>query len=141
MKTLLTKSFPNAGMLVVRVGLGTMFVLHGAPKMMGGPDTWVNLGAAMGNLGLTFAPTFWGFMAAFAEFGGAILLILGFLTRPAALLMACTMAVATFMHYTNGDNFMHVTSRPLELFFAFMAIALIGAGQWSFDNALFNKKK
>lgn len=50
------------GYLIIRVGIGTMIMLHGFPKLMGGPDTWVFLGGAMENFGITFAPMFWGFM-------------------------------------------------------------------------------
>jgi putative oxidoreductase len=140
MNQTLTKSFPGFGLLTLRLGLGVMFILHGTPKITGGPDLWVNLGGAMGNIGITFAPTFWGFMAAFAEFGGGILLVLGLLTRPAALMMAFTMMIATVMHLTSGDDFMHVASRPLELLFAFVAIALLGGGRFSLDNKLFNQR-
>lgn len=141
MKSLLAKSFPNIGLFILRVGLGSLMFLHGYPKLMGGPEGWEKLGGVMSLLGVSAMPAFWGFMAAFAESVGAGLLILGLFTRPSALMLAFTMFVATFMHHTNGDDFMRVTSRPLELMFVFLGLVFIGAGKWSFDHILFKKKK
>ena len=42
-------------------------------------------------------PVFLGYIAAYAEFFGAILLIAGLLTRLDAFLLACTMAVAVLV--------------------------------------------
>ena len=44
-----------------------------------------------GIFGIGFLPTFWGFRAAFAEFFGALAVVLGFLTRPGAILVAINM--------------------------------------------------
>ena len=77
------EKYRDEGLLILRIGLGIMFILHGLPKMMGGPEQWAGLGMAMGNLGITFAPAFWGFMAAFAELVGGICLLLGIMLRPA----------------------------------------------------------
>jgi putative oxidoreductase len=130
------KSHVSLGLLVVRVGLGVMFVIHGFPKLMGGPELWAKLGGAMGNLGITFAPTFWGFMAAVAEGVGGLFLLLGLAFRPAAALMAFTMLVAMMHHISAGDSFLHQSSRPLELMFVFLALALTGPGPISLDRVL-----
>ena len=126
--------------LILRLALGGLFILHGFPKMMAGPKLWQNLGQSMANFYLDFYPVFWGFMAAFSEFFGAILLIFGFLTPLASSLLAATMFVATSFHYFRGDSFLHSTSRPLELMFVFIALAMLGAGKFSLDQKLFAKK-
>jgi len=125
-------AYRNFGLLLVRLGLGLSFVLHGYPQMFGGPPVWEKLGGAMGTLGIDFAPTFWGFMAAFAEFGGGILMILGFCFRPAVLLMAVTMGVALNMHISRGDLF-RTYSHAMELCFVFTSLLLIGPGTLSID--------
>jgi putative oxidoreductase len=89
----------NLGLLVIRLGVGvTMVVMHGYGKLVGGPDSWARLGASMGNLGFGFAPTFWGFMAMFAEFVCSILIVLGVLFRPALIFLGFTMFVAIVFH-------------------------------------------
>ncbi len=61
------KNLLQAGLLLLRVGIGVSIFFHGLPKMTGGPETWTAIGGTMSNLGINFAPAFWGFMAAFAE--------------------------------------------------------------------------
>ena len=94
----------DAGLLFLRVGLGSMMITHGWGKLMGGPELWEKLGGAMAHLGLDFAPTFWGFAAAATETFGALFLILGVLTRVQAGLLAFTMLVAAVMHLSAGDG-------------------------------------
>jgi len=134
--------FRDAGMLVLRVGLGGMMAAaHGWPKMMGGPEAWRGLGQAIGALGVpVFAPTFWGFLAMLAELLGGLLLAVGFLYRPAALGLLGTMIVAAAMHATAGDDFGMKTSRPIELGIVFLAMLLIGPGRYAVDT-LFGGKR
>ena len=99
---------------------------------MGGPETWTAIGGTMSNLGINFAPTFWGFMAAFAETVGGILFALGLFFRPAALLLIGTMIVALVMHLSQGDDFMKY-GHSLDLLIVFVAALLTGPGKYSFD--------
>lgn len=118
------------GLLIIRVGLGVMFMLHGFPKISGGPELWEKVGGAMGNIGIHFAPVFWGFMAAMAEFGGGLCLILGFLFRPALAMMLFTMFIAAFMHYTNGDGFSGY-SHALENAIVLLGLFFAGPGKYA----------
>ncbi len=131
----------DAGILFLRIGIGLAFIFtHGWNKMFGGPEFWAKLGGSMANLGITFAPTFWGFMAAVTEFGGGILLVLGLFTRTTSAFMAFTMFVAFMMHSSKLDPWSK-TIYPMELFSVFMALLFIGAGKYSLDNLLFRKKE
>lgn len=56
-------NYKNTGLLIIRIGLGIMFMMHGYPKLLGGPDKWEAVGGAMKHTGITFFPTFWGLMA------------------------------------------------------------------------------
>lgn len=125
--------YRDAGLLVLRLGLGIMFLLHGLPKLTGGPKMWAGLGAAMGNVGIDFFPIFWGFMAAVTEGIGGLLLVLGVFYRPTCLLLCVVMIVATTKHLHAGDHFVNVASRPLELAFVFFGLAFIGPGRFSID--------
>jgi putative oxidoreductase len=135
----------DAGYLILRVGIGFMIMMHGLPKILGGPDTWAFLGQQMGNLGITFFPVFWGFMAAITEFGGGILIMLGLFHRVSALLLSFTMLVAIIYHVTNGDPMMSNEggsySNALELGIVFLALFFIGPRKWAVDNLIWKKKK
>ncbi len=140
-------------LLVVRVGLGSMFILHGEGKMFGGPEVWEKLGTSMSVVGIEFAPIFWGFMAAFAEFGGGVLLILGLLTRPACLLLFITMVIATLKHLEVDESLISAVtdlidpkttldlikeaSHAIEAACIFFALMLTGPGKISLDRKVF----
>lgn len=130
------KKYSDAALLVARLGIGASFIAHGWPKISGGTEIWTKLGGRFAAVsGLDLFPAFWGFMAAFAEFGGGIFLILGLLTRPASFLLCCTMIVAGLWHAHNGDGFSGY-SHALEMGFVFFALFFIGAGKYSVDEHL-----
>jgi len=135
----------DVGLLVLRVGIGlSILILHGYGKISGGPTLWANVGGSMGNLGIDFAPTFWGFMAAFAEFFCSILLILGVLFRPAALLLAATMFVAMNVHLNLPPESPAAgwgrASHALDLMIVYVALFLTGPGRYAFSLILKARK-
>jgi putative oxidoreductase len=132
--------FRDLGLLILRLGIGLMFIYRGWPKIDGGAEMWKGLGSAMGNLGINFLPEFWGLMSAVTEFGGGALFALGLFFRPVALLMAINMAVATVFHFHNGDNLM-TASHAIEMGVVFISVFLIGPGKLSIDEIFFSKKK
>ena len=126
--------YRDAGLLIMRIGLGVIFMIHGLPKLAGGPKLWHAIGDAMGNLGVHVFPTFWGFMAAATEGIGGLLLILGAFYRPTALLLAFTMTVATLQlsHDAKTRSF-GTYAHPLTMAVVFLGLAFIGPGRVSID--------
>lgn len=124
----------HIGLLILRVGIGILFLTHGYSKIAGGPGTWEKVGKATQYIGIEFLPTFFGFMAALAEFGGSILLILGLFTRYAAAFMLITMLVAITKHMANNEGF------ELAMIYGiyFFSVVLIGAGRYSIDRYFLN---
>ncbi|WP_035560420.1 DoxX family protein [Hymenobacter sp. IS2118] len=131
--------FHDLGLLLLRVGLGVMFMVHGFPKLAGGPEAWASLGGVMGSVGLGFAPTFWGFLAALAEFGGGLLLAVGLWFRLACFGLLVTMIMATVMHLSKGDGFGGY-AHALESAFVFLGLLLAGPGRYSLDERLFGSR-
>lgn len=124
--------YRNLGFLVLRAFFGLYMAFgHGLGKITGGPAKWAELGGVMGIFGLGFAPTFWGFLAAVAEFVGALLIAVGFLTRPAALLLTGNMAVAATAHLTGAID----GGAEMALLYAVVFLSLIftGPGSYSID--------
>lgn len=119
----------DIGLLIIRVGIGAMFIYHGFPKISGGYAQWQGLGKTMALFGITFFPAFWGFMSAFAEFFGGISLILGLFVRPFATLLIINMAVASYMHLSKGDG-LFVASHAIEMAFVFAGLLFLGPGRF-----------
>ncbi len=128
----------DVGLLILRVGIGLMFVFHGWPKISGGVETWNKLGLAMQHLGIGFAPVFWGFMAAAAEFFGGMLIAAGLLTRLAAMALTFNMLVAVVLKFSTGAG-LSGASQALETGFVFLSLIFIGPGRYSVDNLFQNK--
>lgn len=120
----------DAGLLVLRVFAGLAMAFgHGLAKVK--DPSGIIKGA--GGLGFP-APTFFGWMAAVSEFLGGILLALGLFTRPAAFLVACTMATAAFMAHAK-DPFARKEMALLYLAIAVMFM-LTGSGRFGLDAPL-----
>lgn len=125
-------NYKNTGLLIFRIGLGIMMITHGLPKLMGGPDFWEKVGGAMNNIGINFYPVFWGLMAALTETFGGFLLVLGLAFRPACILLAFTMCMASINHFASGDG-LGGASHAMELGFVFLGLIFIGPGRYSID--------
>jgi putative oxidoreductase len=118
----------DLGLLVLRLGMGGMFIGHGWPKLAGGAAKWKKVGAAMGELGIDLWPTMWGFLAAMSETLGGMLFAIGFLFRPATALLLATMVVAATQHLG--------ASHAIEAGIVFAAMLLVGPGRFALDEKL-----
>lgn len=130
----------DKGLLLLRIGIGIMFIFHGFPKLTAGPEVWTRLGGALSAMGINVAPAFMGLMAALAETAGGALLILGLFTRPACFFLLCTMVVAALMHILNGDPFAKY-SHAVESAVLFFSLLFIGPGRFSLDQKLSEQNK
>jgi len=126
--------YRDLGLLFLRVGIGTMMVLHGWPKLAGGIHHWEKLGKATRSIGITFFPGFWGFSSAMVETIGGVLLVLGFCFRPVTILMTLNFLVATLLVYKMSGQFLE-WSRPAEMLILFFSLIFIGPGKYSIDRS------
>ncbi|HEX7029265.1 MAG TPA: DoxX family protein [Gammaproteobacteria bacterium] len=92
------------GYPLIRIATGAILMPHGAQKLFG----WFG-GYGLAGTGQFFETSlgmspgyFWALVAGLIEFFGGLALVLGFLTRPAALAIAVFMGVAMSTHIANG---------------------------------------
>jgi putative oxidoreductase len=116
---------PNIGLLLLRVSLGGLFVLHGINKIQNGVEGMKGMMSAKG------LPEFMVYGAYIGEVLAPLLIILGIATRPAALTVAFTMAIAIYVAHS-GDLFelgKHGGSMiELPLLYLFGALTLVFTG-------------
>lgn len=123
----------NWGLLVLRLGLGTVFAAHGLQKvfgLFGGPGI---KGFSDFLSSLKFVPaTFWAYTAAFAELLGGLCIILGFLTRPAAAVLFILITVAAVKVHIAKGFFLAQGGFEYTLLIACVCICLmlLGAGEF-----------
>lgn len=123
--------YQNEGLLVMRVGLGLMFmIVHGWPKVLAGPEVWGQIGSSMPNFGVPLFSRAWGFLATVSQFVGGFCLIMGWLFRPAAALLAITMVVAAFGHLYAGEGWSKA-SHAIEVGVTFLGLLALGPGTYS----------
>ncbi|MGC2196307.1 MAG: DoxX family protein [Terriglobales bacterium] len=115
-------------LVVLRVTVGIVMVAHGSPKVYGHLHEFAGY---VGSLGL---PAWLGYVSAFAEFLGGILLILGLLTRLAAFAVFADMVVAIAkVHWKHGLLGAGGYEFPLSLLAIAFALIFFGAGPISLD--------
>jgi putative oxidoreductase len=120
------------GLLLLRIGAGTIFLAHG----------WTKLTHMAGTMkffaGLGF-PSWMAVLIGLLEVGGGILLIFGLFTRITGLLLAIEMVVAIAAVHWKQVPWWNVTGYELALACGVIAFALasFGAGVVSVDHAVF----
>ncbi|RWY52479.1 DoxX family protein [Mucilaginibacter gilvus] len=124
--------YKDFGLLVIRIGLGAMFIYHGYPKLIGGKEMWIGLGSSTKYVGITFLPMIWGLLAAITETVGGVLIILGLGFRPACLLLLINLIVAAATHFGKGDG-LDGAAHAIEDAVFFAGLFFIGPGKYSAD--------
>jgi putative oxidoreductase len=128
--------------LALRIPVGIVLAAHGAQKLFAwfGGYGLEGTGQWMASIGLE--PGYlMALLAGSTEFFGGLALVLGLLTRPAAIVSAFTMIVAIFsVHISHG---LFLTNNGYEyaltLLAATVALAIQGAGSYSIDNWIVSK--
>lgn len=127
----------DVAVLVLRLVLGVIFFAHGAQKVFGwygGPGLAATV-QGMGGMGI---PAPLALLAAFTELLGGLGVLVGLLTRLAALGLAVTMSVAVLKVHLSGGLFAanNGFEFPLALLAISLALVAYGAGRWSLDAVL-----
>ena len=135
--TVLSPDLNRVALAILRIGIGILFIGHGYLKIKRGIPELVWTGEQMANLGITFAPLFWGICAMMSEFGGGICLTIGLGTRIAACFMSFVMFVAIVYHVKKGDSYGYI-SFPLSQLIIFISLIIAGSGPFSLDYLLFS---
>lgn len=113
-----------AGAFMLTHGMGKLFMLMGSEPIQF-PDP-IGVGASTSL-----------FLAVFAEVVCAVLIIVGFASRFAAIPLIITMLVAGFVVHAS-DGF---SRQELPFMYAamYLVIAIAGAGKYSIDSLIYNK--
>ena len=120
--------------LLLRLTLGVLILLHGIAKLKGGP------GFVMGVVDKAGLPGFVAYGVYIGEVLAPLLLIVGFWTRIAALIVAVNMVFALYLvHVPQLFTLSQTGGWALELqgmyFMTAVAVALLGAGRFSVGGA------
>lgn len=113
----------------MRLALGAVIVAHGYHTVFGGLHHHVDFVASLG------LPRWTGYLSAFTEFLGGILILLGLFTRVAALALCIDLSVAIAkVNFHNGLIGNGGYEFPLALAAIAFALIFFGAGPIAFDH-------
>lgn len=120
----------NAGLLVLRLSVGILMLMHGIAKIQNG------VGGTMGMVEKAGIPSAIGYLVYLGEVLAPLMLIAGFRSRIAALLVAGTMAfVMIFIQPGKFGQIMPTGAWALEVqglfLFGALAIFLAGGGKYA----------
>ena len=117
---------PDAGILLVRIAVGLIFLLHGWAKIQGMEGT-IGFFASLG------FPAFLAYFVAWSEIIGGLALIVGIFVRYVGILLGVIMLVAIVkVHWQNGYKVSEGGYEfALVLMLGAFAITALGAGAYS----------
>lgn len=142
-KLIVNNLYPNDlylsySLLILRVIASVMMIInHGWNKILAGQEKWNRLGTALTDfIGIEFMSVFFGFMAAFSESIGMVMVIFGIFTRPAAFLLLFTMFVASMNHLVDGK----FPELAIMYLIVMLVLLISGPGKFSLDYKFFSQK-
>ncbi len=124
------KEANTTGFAIIRIITGLLMVYHGFEIFN---SAQMNEYASWDSIKSMPFPAFWAYLGKGAELVGGILLTIGFMTRPAAILLALTMLFICFK--IGNGKFWYDAQHPFLFALLSMIFFFTGPGKWSVDNA------
>lgn len=115
--------------LILRIGLGTMFIAHGLLKVL-----VFTLPGTVGFFESVGFPGFLAYVVTAAEIGGGVLLLAGVATRAVSLALVPVLLGALYVHFGAGWVFSNENGGweyPAFLTLAAIVQALLGSGKYA----------
>lgn len=122
------KEANSAGFAIVRIITGLLLAYHGLEIF---ETAKMQEYASWDSIKTMPFPAFWAYLGKAAELLGGVLLTIGFLTRPAALVIALTMLFICFK--IGNGKFWYEDQHPFLFFLIAMIYFFTGAGKWSIE--------
>lgn len=117
----------NLASLFLRLAVGAVFINAGWMKV-------TDMEMVVGFFGQIGFPAFLAYFVSYAELVGGLLLVAGFLTRYASVVLAVIMLVACFVLSSKGFSLANGGYEyPFVLMFASLALVTLGSGKYSLE--------
>ena len=122
-------------LLLLRCGLGLVFIYHGFPKLFGSTERIVESFQAIG------LPAYFVYVAGIIEVFGGLAMALGLFTPVVGIILLLEMGVAMWKYnFNEGIYAVREYELPLILGLASLALSATGPGMFSLDHLIFRKR-
>jgi len=129
------KKWEPLTLLLLRCGLGLVFIYHGYPKLFGNTDRFIE---SFQTLGL---PGYFVYLAGVIEVFGGLAIIFGLFTPVVGIILLLEMAVAMWKYnFNEGIYAVREYELPLILGLASLSLAATGPGALSLDHLIFGRR-
>ena len=126
---MLIPQYPDIASIILRLAIGTLFIIHGYPKL-----TTQRKGEWMKTMGMSTALVPF---AGFVEFYGGLGILIGLLTPIIAILSALWMIATTWFSITKvKKKYQGGYELDITLILLAFALAFIGGGTFSIDHLI-----
>lgn len=126
--------YRETGLLLMRLGLGVLFIVLTGPVLLSGLRGWANFGSAIRPLGVHTNYAFWGFLGTLMGCVGGSLLIFGLFFRPGVILVL----IITLVHLLgalDGVGTLRANLAAVELAIMLVGLLFVGPGKYSVDKS------
>ena len=129
----------NVGLLFLRLGVGSIFIIYGLLNHQIGPDTWPEMGYLLVPYGINISPEICGWTGALLELVGGSLLVLGIFPRLGCFLLLTVSAITLGIHLHNEEAF-SLYAGTLQSIVLFVGLMYIGPGKYTLSELLLWKR-
>lgn len=130
MRLVFLAKYREAGLLLLRISLGLVFLYLSAPVLIAGAAKWARFAAPMRHFGIHAHLQWWGFAGALAQTIGGVLLVAGLFFRIGVILILVTTVIYTIAIWRIGSLSAYTS---LEMCVILASLLLIGPGKYSVD--------
>ena len=123
--------YREAGLLLLRVSIGALFLILVAPVLTSGHAQWARFGSGMHYLGIHSHLQVWGFLGALLVCIAAVLIVFGLFFR-LGILVCLVVAMVRAISIVKGTG-LAVALPSIELCIVLASLLFIGPGKFSVD--------
>ena len=124
--------YREAGLLLMRIALGVLFIIITGPVLLSGPARWASFGSGIRDIGISSNYQVWGFLGALMGCVGGALMIFGLFFRPGVLLVLAITLVHTVGAFDDGGT-VRGNLAAIELCVMLIGLLFVGPGKYSVD--------
>jgi len=118
----------NLGLLIMRLGLAGLLFYYAIPKILGGAQSWQNVGTSFNIFNVGISAKAFGLAILSIQVTGGIAMITGFFFSVFSIALTIIYAIICLYYFNKG--YVNLTSFALAIAAVFLGLMYTGAGDY-----------